>query len=70
MMNKKGLTMEQRYQRAQTLLQGLATDSLVQNDRLFPHWIENTDCFWYERATRLNINSQVKIGKQYQKIIQ
>lgn len=43
--------MEQRYQRAQALLQGLGSSKLVQNDSLFPHWIEDTDCFWYERTT-------------------
>ena len=49
--------MEARYQRASKLLKGMYTSDLVQNDILFPHWIEQTDCFWYERA--------LKKGKQY-----
>ena len=41
---------EARFQRAMKLLQGYGTQSLVKNDTLFPHWIENTDCFWYQRT--------------------
>ena len=57
--------MEARYQQAQALLQGFCTKNLVQNDTLFPHWIESTDCFWYERATRLGEEPTVKIGKEF-----
>ena len=57
--------MEARYQQAQALLQGFCTKNLVQNDTLFPHWIESTDCFWYERATRLDKEPTVKIGKEF-----
>lgn len=39
-----------RYQRAQALMPGLNSKNLVQNDTLVPHWIEQTDCFWYERT--------------------
>lgn len=49
--------MEDRYQRAQTIMQGLKTQKLVQNDLIVPHWIDNTDCFWYERTD--------KTGKAY-----
>lgn len=38
-----------RYRQARKVIQGFSTKSLVQNDALFPHWI-NTDYFWYERA--------------------
>lgn len=41
-----------RYQRAQTIMQGLYTQKLVQNDNLLPHWIEHTECFWYRRADK------------------
>lgn len=49
--------MAERYRRAQTLIQGYGTKSLVQNDSIFPHWIidtnnTSTNCFWYERGTR------------------
>ena len=53
-MNK---TMLERYEQAQTLLQGTTVDNeLVRNDRVFPHWIPCTDqsmsdCFWYHRQT-------------------
>ena len=53
-MNK---TMLERYEYAQTLLQGLPnSNSLIRNDTVFPHWIPYTDqsmsnCFWYRRQT-------------------
>ena len=59
------LEMEARYQRAQTLIQGYTSTSLVQNETIYPQWIESstsadkeeTDYFWYERA--------YKTGKEY-----
>ncbi|MDB9953763.1 S9 family peptidase [Porticoccaceae bacterium] len=45
---------ETRYQRAEEILQGFGTNQLVQNDRIFPYWIEGTDFFWYERASKLS----------------
>ena len=51
MSNKNALTIEARYQRAQTLLQGYGCNKLIQNDSIFPYWIEGTDCFWYERTS-------------------
>ena len=36
-----------RYQRAQALYHSQFNKSLVFNTTLFPHWIEDTDCFWY-----------------------
>ena len=50
-------TMVARYQRARMLLEGMYTSKLVQNDILFPHWIGQSDCFWYERRS--------KSGKHY-----
>lgn len=49
--------MKKKYQRAQTLMQGVWNQKLVRNDTLFPHWIDGSDCFWYERAH--------KTGKEY-----
>ena len=65
--------MEARYKRAQTLIQGFTTQNLVQNDAVFPHWIEETECFWYERAYRrsndgsnqAHSESSAQIGKEY-----
>lgn len=46
-------TIEARYQRAKTLIQGFSSKSLVRNDVVIPTWIEGTECFWYERDTLL-----------------
>lgn len=40
-----------RYEQAQTILQGWQTNLLVKNDAVFPHWIDNSQCFWYTRQT-------------------
>ena len=50
-------TMEARYQRAMRLVQGMGSNKVVRNDILFPHWIAQSDSFWYER--------RLKNGKQY-----
>ena len=41
-----------RYELAQSLIQGIQTNRIVLNDTVFPHWIENSYCFWYIRETR------------------
>lgn len=41
-----------RYQQAQHLIQGILSNRLVLNDAVFPHWMGNSDYFWYERETR------------------
>lgn len=38
-----------RYQRAQTLEQGVFTKKVAFNTTLYPHWIEGSECFWYIR---------------------
>ena len=53
------------YQRAKSLIEGYTTTSLVQNDTIFPFWIEGTDCFWYERVIKIKTVPTSKIGKQY-----
>ena len=40
-----------RYKQAQTIMQGYQTNRLVCNDAVFPHWISNSQCFWYIRKT-------------------
>ena len=54
---KNAEMMETRYQRAQVLMQGIWTNKLTLNTTVFPIWIDDSDCFWYER--------QLKNGKQY-----
>lgn len=44
--------MEARYQKALELLKGHGSNCLAQNASLLPHWITNTTCFWYERASK------------------
>jgi dipeptidyl aminopeptidase/acylaminoacyl peptidase len=41
------------YLRAQAFMQGLRTQSLVQNDKIEPHWIEGTSCFWYQSYSKM-----------------
>ena len=49
--------MESRYQKAQSLLQGVLSKSVAFNTTLYPIWIGDSDCFWYERES--------KEGKEY-----
>ena len=40
-----------RYKQAESIVQGLLSKQLVLNDAVFPHWIGDSDCFWYQRET-------------------
>lgn len=40
-----------RYQQAQSMMQGFKTSFIIKNDNVFPHWIENSQSFWYTRET-------------------
>jgi len=40
------------YQRAEKLEQGVFTKKVAFNTTIYPHWIGDTDCFWYMRQTR------------------
>lgn len=44
--------MSKRYEVAQSLVQGVGTKNIAFNTTLIPHWIGNSDCFWYERESR------------------
>lgn len=41
--------MEAHYLCAQSLMQGIYTKHIAFNTTLIPHWINDSDCFWYER---------------------
>ena len=41
-----------RYEQAQELMQGVMTNRIVTNDAVFPHWIGDSNCFWYRRETK------------------
>lgn len=49
------------YQRAQSLAQEIYTESMVLNDRVFPHWIGNSSFFWYGRKIRIAEDSAIKL---------
>ena len=57
--------MESCYQRAQAHMQGLRTQNLVQNDNVQSHWIEQTDCFWYQRNYKLGTEPSAKLGSEF-----
>lgn len=44
-------TVLERYQQAQNFMDGISSKTMVINDAVFPHWIGDTDCFWYQRDT-------------------
>ena len=44
--------MEARYHRAQTLMEGAWSQTLVRNDNVQPQWIEQSECFWYQRSNK------------------
>ena len=57
-------TLEARYQRAQDLRSGIFNKKLHFNDTVFPIWIDESDCFWYERTTTSNQAGDGR-GKEY-----
>lgn len=57
--------MTARYQRAANLMQGIHTKRLVRNTVVFPIWIEESDCFWYVRDTKIETKSSASYGKEY-----
>ena len=60
-------TLETRYQRARYLQSGIFNNKLHFNDAVFPIWIENTDCFWYERTIKTGIDEKGR-GKEYRMV--
>ena len=41
---------QSRYQQAQTLSQGQFSTNIIKNDVILPHWINNSESFWYVRS--------------------
>lgn len=56
-----------RYQRAAKFIDGAFSNNLVRNATVFPVWLENTDCFWYERAVFVSGNKEAAgtINKEF-----
>ena len=44
-----GDEMQNRYQRAQSIMQGFKSKTIAFNTTVIPHWIDDTDYFWYAR---------------------
>lgn len=44
--------MQARYQRSEELMQGIWNNKFVLNGTVFPTWIAESDCFWYEREAK------------------
>lgn len=58
-------TMVERYHSAKLFMQGYMTNELVQNDTIFPNWINGSNCFWYIRTLRVGDRSSGKVSTQY-----
>lgn len=54
--------MQIRYERAQSLVQGIWTKKISLNSTVFPVWIGESDCFYYSRDIRVSSGS---VGKEY-----
>jgi dipeptidyl-peptidase 4 len=53
-----------RYQRAQTLMQGMFKHNIVPNTTVYPTWIEDTDYCWYAREIKKE-DEPIPTGKEY-----
>jgi len=45
----KDISVLQRYQNANQLVKGVFKKTFVLNSTIFPNWIRDSSCFWYER---------------------
>ena len=62
---------ERKYRRAESLMQGYIFQSIVANSTVFPVWIKDSHCFWYEREINANKKAGIdggntkKWGREY-----
>lgn len=58
-----------RYQRAKIMIQGAkyGSKTVAFNTTVYPHWIGDTDCFWYTRETRTGFEFCVVDAKEQTK---
>ena len=54
-----------RYRRAEALEHAGFDESMVLNAQISPHWIGNSDCFWYRRSSRKSPESTAEIVTEY-----
>ena len=45
-------SIERKYEKACQFMQGILSKSIAFNTTLYPVWIDDSDCFWYERDSR------------------
>lgn len=54
-----------RYRRAEALELATLDESMVLNAQIMPHWIGESDCFWYSRSARRNPDSTENLSTEY-----
>ena len=54
-----------RYRRAEALEHETYGESMVLNAQIYPHWIGDSDCFWYSRSFRKNPDLAAQIATEY-----
>lgn len=54
-----------RYRRAEALDQEGWCRSMILNGVIAPHWIGDSDCFWYKRSIRKDADSAAEQGFEY-----
>lgn len=59
------MEMKARYERAQSLVQGIWTNTVALNSTVFPNWIGQTDCFWYAHDNRVGHGPTCTYSQQY-----
>ena len=50
-----------RYQRAQSLMQGIFTKDIALNSTVFPIWIGDSDCFWKQWLNEVDYRASLFI---------
>ena len=48
-----------RYNVAKSIVEGFLSNDLVLNDGVFPHWIDGSQCFWYQRSVTSGIEYRI-----------
>ena len=54
-----------RYRRAEAMEHAMCTESIVLNPWIFPHWIGNSNCFWYSRKNRQGDDVTSQVSKEF-----
>ena len=57
-----------RYRRAEALEHASYNESMVLNAQITPHWIDDSDCFWYSRSSRKNSDPAADINQAYRMV--